>query len=150
MHRQGLGICISIGVSFFIVISLQCFHFICLSKISPTSMQDLAPVICLIHWKVKVSIRKRIHVHSCGSAVAGEGLLMLSLGTVHQTFITETSCILCPQLLASAGEMLTPHELKPSEFQVYSLERPIQPILHGQLLPILMLMWHPGILKFQC
>lgn len=81
-------------------------------------MQDLAPAINLIYWKVKVSIRKTIHVHSSGSAVAGEGLIMLSLGTVHQTFITETSCILCPQLLASAGEMLTPHEFTPSEFQV--------------------------------
>lgn len=80
MHRQGLGICISLGVSFFfIMISLQCFHFICLSKMSHASMHDLAPVICLFYWKVKVSIRKTIHVHSCGLAVAGEELIMFSL-----------------------------------------------------------------------
>lgn len=126
MHRPGLEICISMGVIlFFIIISLQCFCFICLSKMSHNSMQDLASVISLIHCKMEVSIRKTVRVHSSGSAVAAEGLIVLSLGTVHQTFITETSCILCSQLLASAGEMLTPHELTSSEFQVQSCERPI-------------------------
>lgn len=126
MHRPALEICISMGVIFlFIIISLQCFYFISLSKMTHNSMQDLAPVICLIHCKMEVPIRKTVHVHSSGSAVAGEGLIMLSLGTVHQTFIIETSCILRSQLLASAGELLTPHELTSSEFQVESCERPI-------------------------
>lgn len=54
MHRQGLGICINIDAYLvFIMISLQNFHFICLSKMSYTNMQDLDPVICLIHCKVK-------------------------------------------------------------------------------------------------